>query len=208
MNTKRVYFGMIGLVVLTIIFGLASLVIGSKLLSKKAHELENLKLDNAVLDAQQEALAKANKDIQKYADLENIAKAVVPKDKDQARAIREIVQIADQSGISIRSITFPASNLGAPSAASPSAASSKSALSQAKPVQGISGVYSLEMTIVPETINRKITYTQFLDFLSRLENNRRTAQVTSIKIDPVTTDQKSQQVTFSLVINIFIRPKQ
>lgn len=205
MNSKKTFYLMIGLLVVVIGLGFATIVMGNVVLSKKAKELTALKLDNQVLDEQQTALIRANQDLQKYADLEKIAKSVVPQDKDQARAIREIVQIANKSGISIKSITFPASNLGAGSTASPGTASTKSVISQAKPVPGLSGVLSLEMTITPETVNRKITYNQFLDFLSRLENNRRTAQVSSIKIDPVTSDTKNSYVTFSLVINIFLK---
>lgn len=204
MNTKRAFYLLVGLLVLVVGLGIATVVMGNIVLQKKAKELTALKLDNAVLDEQQNALVRANKDLDKYADLEKTAQAIVPQDKDQARAVREIVQIASNSGITIRSITFPASNLGAGSTASPGDAATKSAISQAKPVQGISGVLSLEMTITPETTNKKITYTQFLDFLSKLETNRRTAQVTSIKIDPV-ADPKNSYVTFSLTINIFLK---
>ncbi|MDB5163511.1 MAG: hypothetical protein JWS12_128 [Candidatus Saccharibacteria bacterium] len=209
MSTKKVFYLMIVLLVLVVGGGIGSIAVGNIVLQKKANELVSLKLDNKVLDAQQVALVKANKDIQKYADLESIAKAVVPKDKDQARAVREIVQIASQSGITLTSVSFPASNLGAGASSSASGSgttSSKVAISQATPVSGLPGVYSLEMIITPETTTHKISYTQFLDFLSRLENNRRTAQVTSIKIDPVSSDQKSPYVTFSLTINIFIKP--
>jgi hypothetical protein len=206
MSTKKVFYLMIGLVVLTVGVGLATLVMGNVMLQSKAKKLTSLKLDNKVLDEQQTALVQANQDIQKYADLENIAKAVVPKDKDQARAVREIVQIAGQSGITLKTVSFPASNLGTAKSASPESASKSSAVSQAKPAEGIPGVLSLEMTITPETTKKNITYNQFLDFLSRLETNRRTAQVTSIKIDPVTTDSKNPYVTFALTINIFIKP--
>ncbi len=77
------------------------------------------------------------------------------------------------------------------------------AISQAKPVQGMNGVYSLEANIAPEG---SVNYYQFISFLSKLEKNRRTAQVTSIKIDPKTSSGNNPQLTFSLTVNLFLKP--
>ncbi len=180
--------------------------------------MNGLKVEDKVLEEQQSALNQANKDIVKYSELEKDAKTVVPQDKDQAKAVLEIIQIAKQSNIAIKSITFPSSNLGAKAAptTNSSDSSDKSSssstpppppISQAKPVDGIKGVYSLEMNIVPDSDNGNVvSYYQFLDFLQRLENNRRTAQVTQIRITPKTSDKQSSIITFTLTINIFVKP--
>ena len=47
-----------------------------------------------------------------YSPLEKIAKIVVPQDKDQAKAVLEIVKIAGESGIKPTAINFPVSTLG------------------------------------------------------------------------------------------------
>ncbi len=220
MNSKRMFFVMIGLVVLLSVLAVVSVVGGNTFLQKQAAQLTDLKLQTRVLDEQQTSLIQANKDLQKYRDLQDIAKSVVPQDKNEAQAVREIVQIANASGIKIRSITFPSSNLGSSptvsaTTGSGSGSSSSSStptpklnpLSQAQPVKGISGVYSLQMDIVPDTDDKHpIDYYKFLDFLSRLENNRRTAQVIRIKVDPVSTNKSSSYVSFTLSINIFVKP--
>lgn len=213
MSSKRMYFVMLGVVILLSVAFIASVALGNIYLQGKAKHLNELKVEDKVLDEQQGALLQANKDLAKNADLEKIAKSVVPQDKDQAKAVLEIIEIAKQSNIKIKSITFPSSNLGvknssgSSSSGSGDSSSTKQAappISQAKPVQGIEGVYSLEMNIVPDD-QTPVNYYQFLDFLSRLENNRRTAQVSQVKITPQTPGQSSP-ITFTLTINIFIKP--
>jgi hypothetical protein len=218
MNSKRVYFGMLGLIGLMVIGGVAAIVVGDNLLHKKANELVSLKLDNRVLDEQQVALISANKDIDKYAELENITKSIVPQDKDQAKTIREIVKIAEESGISIASLSFPSSNLGtaAPKPANVNstdsgnkdtgnkqAAPAAPPVSQVKAVEGIPNVYQLEITLQSDTTN-PVSFVNLTNFLTKLEQNRRTAQVAQINIQPKAND--IHQLTFTLTINVFIKP--
>lgn len=202
---------MIGLVVVASLLAIGSLVLGTSMLKKKAAELTELKIQEQLIEEQQTALIQANKDIEKYQELESIAKTVVPRDKDQARTVREIVSLADQSRIKISSITFPSSTLGtkAPVAAPTTDGNAAQApkvitppISQVKPVDGIPGLYQLEVTINVREV--AISYNQLIDFLSRLEQNRRTAQVTSITIDPVGLSR--QNLEFDLMMNVFVKP--
>src|SRR5215217_7268218 len=103
MNSKRMFYIMIGAMVLVISVGVASVVLGNIILQKQSAKLVSLKLDNRVLDEQQRALVQANKDVQKYTELKNIAKTIVPQDKDQAKSVREIVQIAEDNKVPIAS---------------------------------------------------------------------------------------------------------
>src|SRR3989344_2351984 len=112
MNSKRFYFFMAGVASLLVASVIVSAVIGNNLLQKKSEELVSLKLDSKVLDEQRLSLAQAKQDIEKYSDLEDEAKAIVPQDKDQAEAVREIVKIASDSGVDLSAITFSASTLG------------------------------------------------------------------------------------------------
>lgn len=213
MSSKKVFFLMLGVLAVLVLVGMATLFFGSSMLKKQSDKLLSLKLDNKVLDEQQVALVQANKDIEKYSELEKIAKSVVPKDKDQAKTVREIVKIASEAGIRIGSITFPASNLGqaAPkpaantdggdSATTPKA--TESPVTQVKPVEGLNGVYQLEITVDSDD-NAPVPYSRLIDFLKRLEQNRRTSQVTNITVEP--SSRNRGQVTFSLVVNTYIKP--
>lgn len=208
MNSKRVYYLMLGLFGLLIIGLLGGTYGVNSLLQTRSQKLVKLKLQDQVLTNQQTGLTKAKAQIQQYAELEKIAKTVVPQDKDQAEAVREIAKLAADSGINqLSSVTFPASTLGGLNAGSGAtttpAPSSGSKLTQLAPVKGLSGVYQLQITITQSTSDR-VPYDQFITFLGKLEQNRRTAQVTSVTLQP---DSKTpNMVAFTLVINEFIKP--
>jgi hypothetical protein len=203
---------------ISIFFFFAATFMGISLLSSKSKALVDLKVQNQTATNELLNLEQSKKEIEQYSYFKTVAKTVIPNDKDQAEAVLETFQMAEASGIAIQGVTFPASTLGAP-AISPSStsttptdatssSSTASALTQAKPVANIPGLYSLELTINPETgpnvpANKIITYPKILNFLSRIENNRHTAQITQINIIPATS---TQGLTFSLIINIFIKP--
>lgn len=202
---------MVGAISLTFMSIVGAIIFGNKILINQSAHLVDEKANNAILEDQETLLAKAKQNIEKYKNLEEITQTIVPRDKDQARATREIVAMAQESGFNIKTITFPSSNLGTKAPQPQPSADTKpqtpqetpNPISQAKPVKDINGVYSLELNIAPQgTVN----YYQFISFLSKLEKNRRTAQVTSIKIDPKSSSRLNPQLNFSLTLNIFLKP--
>ncbi len=135
---------------------------------------------------------------------------MVPQDKDQAEAVRELVKIAADNGVKLASISFPASTLGtiAPKAVvteenkdTPKVTTPP--LTQVQPVEGIPGVYTLQINIQQDTTS-PITYDKFIGFLSSLEQNRRTSQVTNVTVCLNTQDRT--KLTFSLTGNAYIKP--
>jgi len=199
MKAKQFYFVLIGLFTL-IVIGFGGLAYGTDtLLSGQANKLSKLRADSNVADSQQTTLAKNKQDIAKYGELNTIAETIVPQDKDQAEAVREIANLAAQSGIpKLSSITFPSSTLGAVSGLK-----SNPNLTQLLPVKGMPGVYELQITVSQES-TALVPYSSFTSFLQKLEQNRRTAQVSSITVQPNATSPN--QVSFTLVINEFIKP--
>ncbi len=198
MNSKKVFFVLLAVV---IILGIGVVAVGyeaNAILTQKSTTLSKLKADALVSDELQQSLVKDKADIKKYSELNIIAQTIVPQDKDQSETVREVVKIATDSGIAqLTAITFPASQLGA------NALGSTDALSQLTPVKGIPGVYLLPITVSVDSSNQ-IAYAQFMAFLQKLENNRRTAQISDITIKP---DQSNTNVlSFSLVINEYIKP--
>ncbi|HSH55276.1 MAG TPA: hypothetical protein VK983_00460 [Candidatus Limnocylindrales bacterium] len=212
MNSKRVYYAMVAAIVLLSIAIIGSAYAANTMLAAKSKELVELKLRDQVLSQEQTGLIKAKKDIERYDSLDKIAKAIVPQDKDQARAVREIIKIAADSGITPSSISFPVSTLGQKAAGSSAvaggtpagnSATGKTSLSQLKPVKDIKGVYVLKVTISQDAKDA-VPYPRFIDFLSRLEQNRRTAQVSSIVLQP--SPNNRSQVAFTLTLDEFIKP--
>lgn len=199
MNAKQAYFGMIGLIVvlvLALLFGARSAV---GLLKTRSSKMVGLQLQQQVLQDQQDSLARDKLEIKKYAQLEKISKAIVPQDKDQAATTREIVKIASESGITLSQINFAQSSLDGTSPIT----SKKVQLSQLTPVKGMTGLYELPITITQDS-KSPVSYNQFIGFLQHIEQNRRTAQVTSISLQP---DSKNPGLlSFSLTINEYIKP--
>ena len=207
MNSKKLYYGLILSLFVITAAGISAFTLGDGMLKKQNSRLNQLKLESSNLEAVQSSLVDAKKDIVDYASIEQIAKTVVPQEKDQAKTVREIIKLAQESGIPISSITFPNSTLGnkAPGKATgqaPTAAASPSAVTQTQKVEGISGVERLEITISSDT-SSPVPYSNFLRFLEKLEQNRRTSQVSGITIVP---DSKNRNVlTFSLLLNVYIK---
>jgi len=200
MKAKQLYYVLS--ISLVLLFGgfLGVAYEANKLMSNQATKLSKLRGDSAVLDALQLSLVKNKQDIAKYSDLNTIAETIVPQDKDQAEAVREIVNLASQSGIpKLSSITFPTSSLGA----TVPTAKNNANLTQLTPVKGMAGVYQLQLTVSLAAAD-EVNYSQFTTFLSKLEQNRRTAQVIIITITPNPRDPN--KVAFTLIINEFIKP--
>jgi hypothetical protein len=210
---RLILIGGLGLSVIAF-FGIA--IFGLSVLNSKSRSLVDLKVQSQSAYNQLSNLVQSKKEVEKYAYFKTVAKTVIPSDKNQAQAVLEINQMANDSGISIQSITFPASTLGVGAAATAattqkdatSTTASQTVLTQAKPVAGIPGLYSLALTITPESgknvsTAQQVTYPKMLDFLKRIENNRHTAQISQVNIQPASD---SQALSFTLVINIFIKP--
>lgn len=209
MSSKRLHTLLLALIALLFI-GLVGGAYGiNKLLSSESAKLVQLKAKSKALSLEQTGLALAKKDIEKYAELEKITRAVVPEDKSQAEAVREIVNIAAANQVSLAAINFPASTLGNTAPGSPAttpapaAAANTKSLSQLTPVKNIPGVYELVITIESDP-NRPVQYSKFISFLSGLERNRRTAQVGSITLQPDEEDRNL--LTFNLTITEYIKP--
>ncbi|HSX35758.1 MAG TPA: hypothetical protein VLH84_02380 [Patescibacteria group bacterium] len=197
-NSKKLYFALIALLVLLAVGILMSVREANILLEAQSKTLVSLKAKNQATADEQSQLIQDKRDVATYSSLNTIAKTVVPQDKDQAEAVQEIVNLAAQSGIArLTSITFPASTLGGAHVKTPGG------LTQVTPVKGIAGVYDLQITITQASTDL-VPYNNFTTFLSKIEQNRRTAEVSSINVQP---DQKNPNMTaFTLVIDEFIKP--
>lgn len=207
---------MLGVLGVMSILVVSTVVLGNSLLEKQSKKLVGLKLDSQVIESQEIALSQAKKDIIKYSELESIAKQIVPQDKDQAKATREIINLAELSGVKISSIGFPISSLGqapktttktaddtskTPAPAAPSAPTTTE--TQVQPVTGIKGLFQLEINVTSDSTS-PVSYERLIDFLSRLEQNRRAAQVSQISIQPDASNRSI--LNFSLTITLYIKP--
>ena len=210
MKNKNSYYFMVGLLALLIVGNIGAVFYGDTLLTNKSESLMSIKLESRVLDEQQISIKQAKKDIEKYQGLEKIAGSIVPQDKDQAEAVREIIKIAGDNGITISTISFPASTLGqiAPKIiktedAAPAPKPIAPGITQTTAVDGIKGVFSLQINVQQDT-SKAITYDRLIGFLAALEQNRRTSQVTNVSVTPNPSDRN--KLTFNLTLLTYIKP--
>lgn len=222
MSPKKFNYVMIGIVALLAVLAVVGVVMGSNMLTKKSAKLAELKLENKVLEEQKTDLIAAKASIEQYKELEKIAKQIVPQDKDQARAVREIVKIGNTAGINISSVSFPSSSLGGSAApttgssggsgssgssgssggsSSSSSAAKLPAISQAIPVPSIKGLYQLDVSV---QISEGVTYPKLLNFLQLLEANRRTAHVNSLVITPNSANRDLLSV--NMTMKVYLKP--
>jgi hypothetical protein len=209
-GTKKIYFLMIAVLVILAGMTVGAVVLGSKLLQKKGDELMAQKLDNATLESRQAALKKAKQDIRKYEPEEALAKTIVPQEKNQAATVNQIVSLATATNVRLSSISFPTSNLGqaapkpvattdggttTPKPATPSE-------TQVKPVDGIKGVYQLEVNLQSDTSSPS-KYEDLLRFLSALESEPSIGQVSSVVVQPTPKDRSI--VNFTIILNVYIK---
>lgn len=218
MNSRKFFFVMLVIFSISLLGGGGMLYMANHILQSRSNSIVGLKLDNAKYEAQLTAYQSAKKDVIKYSYLNDIISSALPQDKDQARSVREIFLMAEKAGITLRSVTFNTSTLGAKASATSSSTSSSSSssatsatanstITQAKPVKGLTGVYSIETTVTPyaDDQNYKVTYAQLIKFLQSIESNRRAMQVASIQLNPL-GQSSSDSISFVLTLNIFIKP--
>lgn len=211
MTSKRLFFVLCASIFLLAGLSVASVVVGNSFMESKTQGITSLKAESWALEEQQQSLVQAKRDIEQYSELEQIAKSIVPQEKDQARAIREIIKLAEENNIPVANIIFPASNLGQtrsrPNAGTqqPASGSGTATLptSQVNPVEGIPGVFQLEINLQSAT-QKPVLYENMLAFLDALEQNRRTAHITNLSVTPFPDNRNL--VTFSLTINAYIKP--
>jgi len=192
-DARRLYFVLLAVVGVAVLALFGSVYVAGGLLKAKSKDVAKARLDSLVLEQKQVQLNKARADIEKYQALADIAKHIVPQDKDQAQTVREIVSIGAASGIKLGAITFPTSSLGDP----------KTPHSQLTPVKNIAGVYSLDITVQSDTSSPS-SFASFIDFLDRLEHNRRTALVKGISIQPDASNPS--RLSFTLTLSEYIKP--
>lgn len=196
MSSKKLFIVLLGLLI-TLIAGAGALVYtGNAYLKDKTQTLIKVKTESVILAEQQQSLINAKQELKTYAELESIANTIVPKEKDQAITVRELIRFANETGINIVNISFPSSDLG--NAGAIKTAPNTTSTSQLESVVALPGVYSLDINIQTQG---DVPYDSLISFLRKLEQNRHTSQVKDLTISST-----EDTVTFTLTIRVYIKP--
>lgn len=218
-SAKRFCYVLSGLLILQIVGAVALTVFSNSWLTAKSESLVALKLDTALLEEKQRVNLAAAKDLKEYEATRLLLEKIVPKSKDQAKTIGELQTIAAEIGVTINTMTFPASGLGNDPATGKvagttpaAAAANTSVVSQAKPVINIPGLLGIEVSL--SQIDRKggnsgdgMTYKQLLGFLEAIEKNRRTMQIKTLQVLPIKSVTGGiSGYSLTLTMNVFVKP--
>lgn len=201
---------LLAIAVLLTIATFGVLYFANTFLKKSSTKLNQLKIENASIEENERIYTKAKNDLIKYQDLKSAVEDALPKEKDQAKALKELIQISNDTNIKIEKIEFTDSTLGdkikATSAPSTTPGNgtkpaTPNPITQSKPIPGISGVMGIEMKVTVAGANDKtpLNYDNFISFLDKVSYNRRSMQITNLNIQP---GLKTAEIT----INIFVKP--
>ncbi len=205
MSNKRYAFILSAILVVSIIGSIGVLYGAHKYIMSRASHFSNLKAEDEAGQQRLAQLGKIEGQLKKYQDFTAISEQVMPTKYDQTE-INLIVRLAAQSGISLSTIgvgSGPGAGTGAapasPGAGGTSSAACASPLVTYKPAPG---VCSVTFRIQP---NGTVSFGQFMDFLTRIEQSRRKIVVTNLTISP--TGDNASRLNFAADLNMFTRPK-
>lgn len=194
MTTKRVHYLLISLLILLFIVLLATLHFGISTMKKQSQKIIDAKL-NIAKAQKTESIYSSNKEL--YLSNQDLAQKIndfIPTDKEQDLIVAQLNSYASQSQLTISAVSFPNSTLD------PSIKQKvRTDISQATPVNGLTGVYEIPIVVTvsntnPETINTD----NLLKLLDLIESSPRNMRITSISYDA-----KSNEI--QLNITLFVK---
>ena len=192
LQPKRFFILMCFVVVLALAGSVAGFILIDKQLKHKSQVVSTLIADRDVQEFTNKKLLEAKKSAQDVGSLSTLIATALPKQKKQESVVADILAIANASknmnSTSINNINFNGNG-------------SPDSLSGASVNKDIPGVYTYPFNIVVKTIN----YPTLIDFLARIEVNKRIMQVDQIQIIPKKDGSNTlDQVNLSL--KTFIQP--
>lgn len=211
MTPKKVYYLLISLLVIVVLGIIGAAYFSNTFLKRSSNALVEAKLELYKIDETESTYRKNKLLLEQNQDIATILSSIVPSEKDQARAVREISRIASEKGLSVRSIRFPSSDLVAKNTKTTTNANGTTpsptagpTVSQAKPVNGLTGVLGMnvELEIANANPANAISTDQMLGFLEEIENNRRNIRVTSVSYGPAIEEGK----IINMDTILFIKP--
>jgi hypothetical protein len=205
MTAKKLYYAMTGALFLLVVGAGAMIYFGTSFMKKSSESLVSAKLDNYATDEQENNFVQAKKDLAKYKDLGALVDKILPKDKDQARAVSELYKMASESGTTIDKIQFPSSTLGQKIATSSATdtttpVAATNTVTQAKAVDGLKSVLGIDIEI---SSGKNLKYDNMIKFLQKIESNRRSMQVKKIVVHP---DLEKNVLNYEVTVTIFVKP--
>lgn len=191
MKSKRFFFIMLALLIMSSLSVVGAFIWGSGQLEDKSNEISALIAERDVSREKILKLQKAEQDVDDLDEVVSLLDRLLPQKKEQEKLIADVIYTATgEAGISFSKVTsFSFSGDGEPSDLSGTVAST-----------GNPGVYEYPFTLQIT----EITYETLLKLLQEIETNGRIVQVENIQISP--TEVNSSTVSVTISAKAYIRP--
>lgn len=186
MSTKKSFYLLLVCLVLvlggigyTLYWANSQLESRSEVIQQKRAESDDL--ENKIANA-----STLKEELETVSDIIDATNGILPDTKSQENIVGELVQIANNRGLQLNSISFRGSS-----------DTENPETSQTEKVDGVSGVFSIPIQTSIET-----NYENVLQFLEDLENNKRQFEVTDLSISP----KENGDFAASLSIVTYVKP--
>jgi Tfp pilus assembly protein PilO len=182
MTPKKFFFILSGLLAVMVLLGGAGYYYGTQSLHQGTVQLSQRLADGEIAEEKLSRLSDLEIQYRRLSPVLTQLDEALPVQKNQSELSLQLQNIANASGMSIKSISFPAST--APSATSQT-------------------VKDGDILAMPVTFDLTGSYQQFQTFLQKQENLSRYTSVTSLDISGT-----GDALKFSVALNAFIKPEK
>jgi Tfp pilus assembly protein PilO len=192
LEAKQVFYGMIGIMLLSFGGIIAAFYWGNQQLEAKASVISNLQTDNDIAQEKLIALDGAKQSTELKEETEKLLSTLLPDKKEQEKLVADVIYTA------VAEAGIPVEKLGALNFAGSNEASDLSGTEQSTDV---AGVYTYPFTMSVQ----EISYDTLLVLLEELENNGRLVQIENLQITP---DKlvPGQISSINLSLKAFLKP--
>lgn len=194
MTTKKAHYLIVASVITLVLLLFATLYFGISVMKKESQKIIDAKL-NIAKAQKTESIYSSNKDLYlKNQDLALKINDFIPTEKEQDLIVAQLNSFANQSQLTISTISFPNSTLDPNSKQKV-----KTDISQATPVKGLNGVYEIPIVVtVADTSSETVNTDNLLKLLDLIESSPRNMRITSISYDAESNE-------IQLNITIFVK---
>jgi len=179
MTTKKAHYLIVASVISLVLILFAILYFGISIMKKESQKIIEAKL-NIAKAQKTESIYSSNKDL--YLNNQDLAQKIndfIPTEKEQDLIVAQLNSFANQSQLTLSTISFPNSTLDPNSKQKV-----KTDISQATPVKGLNGVYEIPIVATVEDTNSETVNTDnLLKLLDLIESSPRNMRITSISYD-------------------------
>lgn len=191
MNPKQTHRILVVSLVLIILMSIAGLYFANKRLTSLANNTAKLNAKAEIDKEKLQAYRQTKLKVESLSYVDQLADKVLPADAEQSTVVAEISQFAARSGVAVDSVNFESNLKSAPVAANKG--SKKAAIP--------AGVTTIPISI---KLSNGVEYSNLLNFLQSIENNRRKSQITSIELSPDLAN-RSRLNQVRIVLNVYAR---